>query len=330
MVAEVKSYFGARADVMDKERYALSARLAAIVSRADVMDTARYALSARTDAIEIENRRQLEELRSVLTEHWRSIVDQKLRTEALLNEARSALEAPEKSSSVQRLAEESEHLLDAFYVSFEDRYRGTREKIKARHRVYLPYIETGMTNTQHGVVVDIGCGRGEWLELLAESGIQAYGFDLNRIAVSECRERGLDARAGDALSALVNTTESSISAITSFHVIEHLPFESMVALVDQALRVLRPGGMLLFETPNPANLLVAAERFYLDPTHRNPLPSELISHLLGSRGFERVEVIPLHPVDWPAIRAYDDPMLALLQDKMFGPQDYGIVGWKPA
>jgi hypothetical protein len=92
--------------------------------------------------------------------------------------------------------------------------------------------------------------------------------------------------------------------------------------------VLRPGGLIVFETPNPSNWQVASERFYYDPTHRNPLPSELVAFLTEARGFSRVEVWPLHPMDPLVQREYSDPMLELLRQKLFGPQDYGIVAWK--
>ena len=133
---------------------------------------------------------------------------------------------------------------------------------------------------------------------------------------------------GDALSAMRECPAASVSVVTGFHIIEHMPFDVLIQLVDECLRALRPGGMILFETPNPANLLVAAERFYLDPTHRNPLPADMIAYLVGSRGFENTEILRLHPVPWEA-RSYNDPMLALLQDKLFGAQDYSVVGSKP-
>ena len=87
--------------------------------------------------------------------------------------------------------------------------------------------------------------------------------------------------------------------------------------------------MLILETPNPANLLVAAERFYLDPTHRNPLPSELTAYLMQSRGFADIEILPLHPLQMER-REYTDPMLGLVQEKLYGPQDYGAIGRKSA
>jgi SAM-dependent methyltransferase len=267
-------------------------------------------------------------LHATLTDHWREIAGHKLALASLLAGARPG-EIARHASFKDRLTEERNHLLDAFYVSFEDRFRGSREDIKSRLAVYLYRIKTCVQQTGSAGVVDIGCGRGEWLELLREADISAYGFDINRIALEENKMRGLDAREGDGLKAIAAMADETLSAITGFHIIEHLPFEALAGLIDQSLRVLRPGGMLLFETPNPANLLVAAERFYLDPTHRNPLPSELMSHLMQSRGFGNVEVVGLHPYPWASERSYDDPMLALLQDKLFGPQDYGVIGWKP-
>lgn len=297
----------------------------------------RAEFAARADSIEHSASVALDlrtgELRKMLQEHWRTIVDQKLRIEGLLPDAQSERkEVTEQQGHagdavMHRIAAEKEHLLDAFYITFEDSFRGTRADIKNRQRFYLPRLAACVEATGGGPVVDVGCGRGEWLELLGESGIAAYGFDLNRIAVEESRSRGADARLQDAWEALRAQPDNSLAAVTGFHIIEHLPFDRLVQLLDQCLRVLRPGGMILFETPNPANLLVAAERFYFDPTHRNPLPSELMSYLVASRGFERVEVVALYPVEWPR-RSYDDPMLTLLQNKLFGSQDYSVIGRK--
>ena len=125
---------------------------------------------------------------------------------------------------------ELSHLLDPLYLSFEDRYRGTRDDIKSRQRVYLGQVTECVAATGRGAVIDIGCGRGEWLELLAEFGISGRGYDLNRIAVEESRERGLDVVLADAIEALANLPDESCSVITAFHIIEHLPFETLVKL----------------------------------------------------------------------------------------------------
>jgi len=271
-------------------------------------------------------RTEMAELHGRINSHWRSIVDQKLRLELLLTEARKRLPASLDAAQIETIANERHHLLDAFYVSFEDRYRGTRDDIKNRQKIYVPYARKAAEATG-GELVDIGCGRGEWLELLGESGLAASGIDLNRVMVEECHARGLKATLGDALEVLRSLPERSLAAVTGFHIIEHLPFDVLVTLFDEVLRVIKPGGMVIFETPNPANLQVAAERFYMDPTHLNPLPSDLISFIATARGFSGVEVLDLHPMDW-AHRDYDDPMLALLQHKLFGAQDYSIIGWK--
>ena len=263
-------------------------------------------------------------LTGIQTDHWRAILDQKLRMEAFLETEPSAA----STSNETRSGREKSHLLDPLYLSFEDRYRGTREEIKNRQRVYLDRVSACAAATSHGAVIDVGCGRGEWLELLADAGIPAVGYDLNRIAFEECRARGLDVHLADAVEAVSTLPDDSCSVITAFHIIEHLPFETLVKLIDHSLRVLRPGGLLIAETPNPANLVVAAERFYLDPTHRNPVPAELTSYLLKSRGFDEVEILPLHPVGRFSLQDYDDPMLAYLQDKLFGPQDYAGIARK--
>jgi len=263
-------------------------------------------------------------LAEIRTDHWRAIVDQKLRMEAFFETERP--NTP-NADGVRREPEQS-HLLDPLYLSFEDRYRGTRDDIKTRQRIYLEQVTESVAATGGGMVIDIGCGRGEWLELLADSGIPGRGYDLNRIAVEETRARGLDVVLADAIEAVSGLPAESCSVITAFHIIEHLPFEGLVRLIDHSLRALRPAGLLIFETPNPENLVVAADRFYLDPTHRNPLPSELTSYLLESRGFDSVEIMPLHPVGWHSLQRYEDPMLAYLQDKLFGPQDYAALARK--
>lgn len=297
----------------------------AIAARAGSIEH-RMGAEARQSAAEVAAK--FSKIQTSLVDHWRAILDQKLRTEAFLSAATPHLNA--KEGARENFADEKNHLLDPLYLSFEDRYRGTRADIKDRQRVYLQRIETCVAATGRGIVIDIGCGRGEWLELLAESGIAARGCDLNRIAVEECRQRGFDVEAADAIGILSTLPGNGCSAISAFHVIEHIGFEALVSLLDHAVRVLRPGGLLLLETPNPANFIVAAETFYFDPTHRNPLPSELTGYLLASRGFEGIEIMPLHPVAWDSRQSYDDPMLAFLQDRLFGPQDYAAIGRKPA
>ena len=178
-----------------------------------------------------------------------------------------------------------EHLLDSLYVAFEAKFRGSRELIKERQRVHVPVMIAANAGSAGRPIVDVGAGRGEWLELLREQGLEASGIDLNVAMVKSCETLGLDCIMGDAVEELGRLTDNSLGAVTGFHIIEHLPFHTMVALFDEAWRVLAPGGVVLFETPNPANLEVGSRSFYLDPTHRNPLPSEMVSMIAEARGF---------------------------------------------
>lgn len=211
---------------------------------------------------------------------------------------------------------------DALYRSFEDRFRGTPEEIKKRVAVYLPQIHAAWARTAHGPVLDVGCGRGEWLELLRDNEISASGLDLNRVMVARCRAAGLDVVAADAIAHLESLPAASLSAVTGFHIVEHLPFETLVALFDQARRVLRPGGMVIFETPNPENIMVGACTFYTDPTHRNPIPPHTLSYLAEARGFVDVETMRLHPDTDVHL---DDPFL----NHVFTVgRDYAVLGGK--
>ena len=213
--------------------------------------------------------------------------------------------------------------LDSLYAALEDRFRGSREEIKDRFREYLPYVEP----VRDGLIVDLGSGRGEWLELLKEAGIAARGVEKNRVSIEQCRARGLDVVDDDVFAHLRSMAEASAAAITGFHIIEHVSIDELVTLLDEVKRVLRPGGVVIFETPNPDNVLVGSNFFYLDPTHHHPLPSELMQFLIESRGFQRVEVVNLHP--WDSGRVAGEGELAeRFNGYFFGPMDYAILGWK--
>ena len=213
------------------------------------------------------------------------------------------------------------HQLDALYAALEDRFRGRRDEIKERFKVYLPYVK------ERGPVVDLGSGRGEWLEILNEAGIEASGVDTNLIQLEQCRARGLNVSEEDFLAHLQRLDDASVGAVTGFHIVEHVPLKTLITLLNETLRVLRPGGVAIFETPNPENVLVGSNYFYMDPTHRHPLPSELLEFLLESRGFEAIEILNLHP--WESARiAGDSEVTERFNAYFYGPMDYAIVGRK--
>ena len=181
----------------------------------------------------------------------------------------------------------------SFYRAFEDRYRGSRDTIKERLRAYAPFTDPLLRPDAPAVALDLGCGRGEWLELLGESGFDARGVDLDEGMLAACRERGLAARHGDALAALRAQPDASLALVSAFHLVEHLPFDLVRELVAEALRALRPGGLLVMETPNPENLTVGATSFYLDPSHLHPLPPGLLGFAAEHAGFARQRIVRL-------------------------------------
>jgi O-antigen chain-terminating methyltransferase len=230
-------------------------------------------------------------------------------------------------SQLEILASEDDHLLDAMYVAFEDRFRGTREDIKGRQKVYLPYVEKVLQETEGGPVLDVGCGRGEWLELLVEHGYTAKGVDLNRIMVAQSRELGLDVDEGDVFDYFSGISSDSLCVVTGFHIVEHLPLKTLISLFDQVFRVLKPGGMVLFETPNPENIIVGSCNFYYDPTHRNPIPPDALKFLLEARGYQDLEIIRLHENNMYADLKESD-ISEKITSRFFGAQDYSVIGYK--
>lgn len=257
-----------------------------------------------------------------------TLILQERRLGMLLEEARKRLPEPFDREQLQLIAAEERHALDALYVSFEDQFRGGREEIKQRLRVYLPILEGAKLGTHEMPIVDLGCGRGEWLTLLKEQVMQARGVDVNRVLVEDCRRQALEVIEGDAIAYLRSLPDGSLGAVTGFHLIEHLPFDRFIQLLDETVRVLKPGGVAIFETPNPENVLVGSYRFYLDPTHRNPLPSPVVKFMVEARGLCRVEVMPLHPSEEPRVEEAGLDVAKRFNDYFYGPQDYAVIGWK--
>ncbi|WP_260427721.1 class I SAM-dependent methyltransferase [Burkholderia anthina] len=216
-------------------------------------------------------------------------------------------------------------LVDSFYRAFEDQHRGSRELIKSRLAKYRPFIAPLAKLYPGGKAFDLGCGRGEWLELMGESGFAAIGVDLDGDMLEACRERGLSVFQGDAIEYLAALDANSHALVSAFHVVEHVSFEQVRRIVSEALRVLKPGGLLILETPNPENIVVAGCNFYLDPSHVRPIPSELLSFVGEYAGFARVKRIRLQ--ESPALQ--EEGARAHLMDVLGGVSpDYAIVAQK--
>ena len=174
----------------------------------------------------------------------------------------------------------------------------------------------------------MGCGRGEWLELLQEEQLVATGVDSNRVLAEQCRERGLTVVDEDLLSHVRGLGDSSMGAVTGFHIIEHLPLEILIEFLNEAVRILKPRGVVIFETPNPQNVLVGSCNFYFDPTHRNPVPSQVLNFLLESRGFVGVGILKLNPSDDTPV-ADDSDLARRFNQYFYGPMDYAAIGYRP-
>jgi len=235
-----------------------------------------------------------------------------------------------KSEQLQRqsLINQNTILVDTFYIALEDKFRGSREEIIERLKVYLPRIEQAQIDTQNVPILDLGCGRGEWLELLRDQGYVTRGLDINQLMLDQCKTRGLDVIEADALTYLKSQPDASLGAVTGFHLIEHLPFPVLINLIEESFRVLQPGGLVIFETPNPQNVLVGTHNFYIDPSHLKPLPSALVKLMLEHSGLQPVEIINLHPYD-ESFKLSGSPVAERFNEYFYGSQDYAVIGYKP-
>ena len=245
----------------------------------------------------------------------------------VLSEARKRLPSAFDEQQLRALTNEQDHTLDAFYAGFEEQFRGSQTEIKERLKIYLPVLREHRLGDESSRVLDVGCGRGEWLELLYEQGFMAEGVDSNRVLVQSCKERGLKVVEQDLFDYLRQVPDATLGAVTGFHIIEHLPIEGLVKLLNESLRVLQPGGAVIFETPNPQNVLVGSCNFYFDPTHRNPLPSQVTKFLVESRGFAEVQVLNLNPSDDTPVDETSE-LARRFNQYFYGPMDYAVIGFK--
>jgi|TARA_B110000240_G_scaffold61674_1_gene70222 2-polyprenyl-3-methyl-5-hydroxy-6-metoxy-1,4-benzoquinol methylase len=213
--------------------------------------------------------------------------------------------------------------LNDLYIAFENQFRGTADEIKQQQVKYLPFLSAIAQNISEPLkVLDIGCGRGEWLRLLSEHNYESEGVDLSHTMVDLCLLEGFKATQGDAIAYLENKDDNSVHVITAFHVVEHLPFEHMVRLFDQCLRVLKPGGKIIFETPNPENLTVSGYSFYLDPTHKNPIPPITLEFIARQRGYSQIDIYRYNP------REEVGDVTPLVENWFNSPVDFAVIAEK--
>lgn len=202
----------------------------------------------------------------------------------------------------------------------QERFRGPEEEIRERQRYYVPFFAKCRN------VVDLGCGRGEFLELMLEAGVPARGVDSNPEVVAVCRSKGLDAEAGDLFAFLAALPDESLDGVFSAQVVEHIPPERVPEMIRLIAAKLARGGTVAIETPNPECLAIFASHYYLDPTHRNPVPARLLAFYLHEAGMGDISIEPLSPAidTMPALA--DLP--PAFRDAFFGGLDYAITAQK--
>jgi O-antigen chain-terminating methyltransferase len=206
------------------------------------------------------------------------------------------------------------------YGRFAERFRGTEEYVKAGQEFYLSYFR------ERRSVLDIGCGRGEFLEMMRPAGVTAKGIDLSEESVALCRHKGLDAEVADLFVYLENLPEASLDGIFCSQVVEHLPPERLPDMVRLCASRLERNGVIAIETPNPECLAIFATHFYLDPTHQRPVPHPLLAFYLEEFGVGNIEVRKLSPAadSMPSVKSLPEDF----REAFFGGLDYAILGRK--
>ena len=210
--------------------------------------------------------------------------------------------------------------------AFEAAFRGSREELAERYRSLAQLF------VDHDPVLDIGCGRGEFLELLSELRVKATGIELDPALAAEARGRGLEVESGDGIVHLASLTDESLGGVVLLQVIEHLTPQAAADLVAIAFHKLRPHGLIVVETVNPQSLYTFAHSFYLDPTHGNPVHPAYLKFLFEEAGFSHVQI------DWRSPPPHDDMLAAddeatkvqatnieRLNQLLFAPQDYALI-----
>lgn len=216
---------------------------------------------------------------------------------------------------------------DSLYVALENHFRGSRDVVSQRQRDYLPMLPTSISLSSP--LIDLGCGRGEWLQVLRRENIPAIGIDSNAVCIAECREEGLDVIHEGLLEYLSQRPDESVGAYTLFQVLEHLPFPVLIDTLREMRRTLVPGGRVIAEVPNAKNLRVSAGTFWIDPTHQRPLFPDLLIFLASELGYTEAighytnNLSPNH--DLSGLPQGASAALQSVIDAIDGPADFALI-----
>ncbi|MBV8819766.1 MAG: methyltransferase domain-containing protein, partial [Acidobacteriaceae bacterium] len=204
------------------------------------------------------------------------------------------------------------------WMKFAEKFRGTEEYVKKHLSIYVDRFKGCAP------VLDIGCGRGEMLEIFRDAGIAARGIDLNDDCIAACVNKGLDAERADLFEYLSSKPDGSLGGVIAMQLVEHLPPERLPEFIALVHAKLKSGAPFAMETPNPECLAIFAKHFFLDPTHAKPVPHGLLAFYLEEAGFGRLETILLEPAveSMPALQSIPEDF----RREFFGCLDYAIVG----
>ena len=247
-----------------------------------------------------------------------------------LNQMLSLLEKG-KTPAPHQIKEIVQPLEDWRYAGFENRHRGSEEEIKKQQSSFLSYFKTKRK------VLDLGCGRGEFLELLMDNGIHAQGIDINEQMIDICRDKGLNCQKKDILAALIDEEDNSLGGVFSSQVVEHLPPEYLKRMIELTALKIAPGGCVVLETINPTSVFALVEIYFLDLSHEKPLHPQALKFLLESSGFDQVEIKYSAPLEIEQLKNLPgaDEMTSLLNRNidslnklLYAPPNYAAIGLK--
>ena len=234
-------------------------------------------------------------------------------------------------------------MTDKMYRDFEKSFRGSVEEIEKRQKYYIDnYVLNNVSAEAVGMVVDLGCGRGEWLKLLKENGYNGLGVDLNEEFLKTCEANEIKTAHMDVLAYLKTLPSESVKLLTSFQLIEHLNTNQIIELFREMGRVLREDGMIILETPNPVNVNVGAGSFYVDPTHKRQVHPELLKFFARENQFEDIEIAYWQQEDidkwWNSVWKRDETtvmdshvakaMEDILKQSLWCSADYALIARK--
>jgi O-antigen chain-terminating methyltransferase len=253
---------------------------------------------------------------------WHDLEQVKLQYEKLIHEElrtirQKPLTSPQVAASPVPASEVTQAFIPIDWTRFAEVFRGSRERIQTHQAMYIDRFQE-----KQGEILDLGCGRGEFLEAAREAGLSARGIDLSEEAAQTCRAAGLNVEAADMFEHLNKLADRSLGGAYCSQVIEHLPPHRLPALIQLLAQKVRGGGLVAFETPNPECLAIFATHFYIDPTHTRPVPPALLRFYLEEAGFGGVEVVRMSPAEEsiPALAELPPG----LREAMFGELDYAM------